>query len=83
MKMLFEAIEAAGSTEYEAVIEAARALDKPTGSYETGYGLQFDDTMQNVLALPVIAQWQSGEVKAVFPVEAAAEGIDVVNLPRA
>lgn len=83
MKILFEAIEAAGSLEYAAILEAAATIDKPIGSYETGYGVQFDETMQNVLALPVVAQWQGGTVKAVFPAEAASQGVSVVNLPRA
>jgi branched-chain amino acid transport system substrate-binding protein len=38
--------------------------------------------MQNVRALPVIAQWQAGQVKAVYPPEAASDGIAIVNLPR-
>lgn len=81
MKILFEAIAAAGSTDYAAVVAAAATLDKPFGTYETGYGVKFNATMQNTRALPVIAQWQSGKVKAVYPAEAA--GGDVVNLPRA
>lgn len=80
-KILFEAVEAAGSVEFEAVAEAARAMDRPFGSYETGYGAKFDETMQNTRAVPIIAQWQSGEVKAVFPPEAASS--EVLNLPRA
>ncbi|WP_176247433.1 ABC transporter substrate-binding protein [Mesorhizobium australicum] len=83
MKILFESIEAAKSTKFDAIIEAAKTLDQPAGSYETGYGVKFDDTMQNVRALPVIAQWQGGAVKAIYPVEAAAEGTSIVNLPRA
>ena len=82
MKILFEAIAAAGSTDYAAVIEAAKTLDKPANTYEAGYGVKFDDTMQNVRALPVIAQWQSGKVMPVYPAEAAAAGTAIVNLPR-
>ncbi len=82
MRILFEAIQAAGSTDYEKVIKAAAALDRPAGTYETGYGVKFDSTMQNIRALPVIAQWQSGQVKAIYPAEAAAEGGTVTNLPR-
>ncbi len=82
MQILLEAIESAGSTDYADVIEAAAAMDKPEGSYATGAGVKFDDTMQNIRAFPVIAQWQGGTVKAVFPAEAVADGVDVVNLPR-
>lgn len=82
LKILFEAIEAAGSTDYAAVIEAARKIDKPMNTYEAGYGVKFDANMQNVRALPVIAQWQSGKVTPVYPAEAAAAGTGIVNLPR-
>jgi branched-chain amino acid transport system substrate-binding protein len=64
------------------VVRAAKGLDKPIGSYETGYGVRFDDKMQNTRALPVIAQWQSGAVKAVYPAEAVAEGVSLVGLQR-
>jgi branched-chain amino acid transport system substrate-binding protein len=82
MKVLFEAIAAARSVDPEAVVRAARAMDKPIGSYETGYGVRFDDKMQNTRALPVIAQWQSGTVKAVFPAQAVADGVALVDLQR-
>ncbi len=82
LKILFEAIAAAGSVDYEKVIAAAAKLDRPVGTYETGYGVKFDDKMQNTRALPIIAQWQGGAVKAVFPANAAAEGVKIVNLPR-
>ena len=81
-KILFEAIKTAGSTEFENVIKAAAAMDKPLGSYETGYGVKFDAKMQNTRALPVVAQWQGGQVKAVYPTEAAPEGVSIVNVPR-
>jgi branched-chain amino acid transport system substrate-binding protein len=82
MKILLEAIAAAKSTEYEQVVKAAAAMDKPLGSYETGYGVKFDQTMQNTRALPVIAQWQDGKVLAVFPTAAAAPGVQVKALQR-
>lgn len=80
--LLFEAIQAAGSTEFEAVMTAAKAIDRPEGSSLTGYGVKFDDTMQNLRALPVIAQWQGGQMKAIFPTSAVADGVALVNLPR-
>lgn len=82
MKMLLEAITAAGSTDYEKVIAAAARMDKPLGSYETGYGVKFDKTMQNTRALPLIAQWQDGQVKAVYPKEALAAGVTLFDLGR-
>ena len=83
MKILFEAIAMAGTTDYEPVMKAAAAMDKPAGSYETGYGVKFDAKMQNTRALPLIAQWQGGSVKAVYPANAASAGVAIVNLPRA
>lgn len=82
MKILLEAVTAAKSTEYEKVIAAAAKMDKQFGSYETGYGVKFDDTMQNVRALPLIAQWQDGQVRAVFPQEALAPGVILFDLAR-
>lgn len=82
MRVLLEALAAAGSTEYEKVIAAAAKMDKPFGSYETGYGVKFDKTMQNVRALPLIAQWQDGKVRAVYPAEAVAAGTQVSSLAR-
>lgn len=83
IRILFEAIKAAGSTDYEKVIKAAAAIDRPVGTSESGYGVKFDAKMQNTRAFPLIAQWQGGVVKAVFPKEAVSEGVVVVNLPRA
>ena len=82
MRVLLECIAAAGSTEYEKVIAAAAKMDKPFGTYETGYGLKFDKTMQNVRALPLIAQWQAGKVVAVYPAEAVAAGSEMLSLAR-
>ena len=73
LKIMAEAIEAAGSAEPEAVIAAAKAMDKPLNSYETGFGAKFDDNAQNVLTPPTVVQWQNGKVVTVFPVEAAGE----------
>lgn len=82
MSILFEAIAAAESLDYEAILAAAREMDKPERSYETGYGVKFSDTMQNTRALPVVAQWQGGAVRAIYPPEAMSEGVAIVNLPR-
>jgi branched-chain amino acid transport system substrate-binding protein len=82
LKILFEAITDAKSTDYEKVIAAAAKMDKPLGTYETGYGVKFDSHMQNTRALPIIAQWQDGQVKAVFPKEALSPGISLIDLGR-
>ena len=82
MRMLLEAVAAAGSTDYEKVLAAAAKMDKPLGSYETGYGVKFDAKMQNVRALPLIAQWQAGQVIAVYPPEAVSPGSKLDELAR-
>jgi branched-chain amino acid transport system substrate-binding protein len=82
LKILIETIAAAKSTEYEKVIAAAAKMDKPFGTYETGYGVKYDETMQNARALPVIAQWQGGDVRAVYPKEALAPGVTMIDLGR-
>jgi branched-chain amino acid transport system substrate-binding protein len=81
-RILFEAIEAAGSTGVEAVRTAAAAMDKPFNSYPTGYGVKFDESFQNTRALPTVAQWQNGKVVTVFPTEAVAQGTGLVGLAR-
>lgn len=80
--VLFEAIEAAGSTEVEAVREAAAAMDQPASSYATGFGVKFDENFQNTRAAPTVAQWQDGVVTTVYPVEAVPEGTGLVGLAR-
>ena len=82
MKILLATIADAKSTEYEKVIAAAAKMEKPFGTYETGYGVKFDSTMQNTRALPLIAQWQDGQVRAVFPKEALAQGVTLIDLAR-
>ena len=83
LRILFQAIEAAhGSTKYEDVLAAAKAMDVPVGSYETGYGVKFDDHMQNTRAVPIISQWQDGKIVVVYPVAAALPGTTLHPLGR-
>jgi branched-chain amino acid transport system substrate-binding protein len=81
-KILFKAIQAAGSTDIDQVRAAASKMDEPTMTYETGFGVKFDDKMQNTRALPVAAQWQGGKMVTVFPLEAAPAGGKLVSLAR-
>ncbi|HUN46923.1 MAG TPA: ABC transporter substrate-binding protein [Stellaceae bacterium] len=82
LKILLEAVAAAGSTDMAKVRAAAAKMDKPVSSYATGYGVKFDETFQNTRAAPTVKQWQGGKVVTVFPTAAAAEGTKLVNLPR-
>ena len=82
MKILLEAVEAAGSTDMEKVRAAAAKMDKPPNSYPAGFGVKFDDKFQNTRALPTVIQWQSGKQATVFPPEARATIVALKNTPR-
>jgi branched-chain amino acid transport system substrate-binding protein len=82
MRMLLDAVQAAGSTEPAKVRAAAAGMDKPVGSYPTGFGAKFDDKFQNTRAYPTVIQWQSGKQVTVFPNEARAQGVALKNTPR-
>lgn len=73
LKTMAEAVNAAGSAEPEAVRAALATLDKPESSYETGFGVLFDENAQNVRAFPTVIQWQEGRQVTVYPVSAAGE----------
>jgi branched-chain amino acid transport system substrate-binding protein len=81
-KIMLETIAAAGSTDMDKVRAAAARMDKPAGTYATGFGVKFDDKMQNLRANPAIVQWQGGKLVTVFPKEAVQAGVKLVNLPR-
>jgi branched-chain amino acid transport system substrate-binding protein len=61
---------------------AAAAMDKPLGSYPTGFGARFDDKFQNTRAQPVVIQWQAAKQVTVFPVEARRTVVVLRNVPR-
>jgi branched-chain amino acid transport system substrate-binding protein len=67
----------------ETLRAAAAATDKPLKTYTNGYGVKFDDKMQNQRAIPNMVQWQGGKTVTVFPTEAAMAGTTLVNIPRA
>lgn len=69
--MFFDAIQAAGSMEPAKIREAVLALDKPMGSYPTGWGAKFDNNGQNTRGLPSVMQWLDGKLTTVFPPDAA------------
>ena len=82
MHVLLDAIQAAGSTDVAKLRAAAAAMDKPFSSTASGFGVKFDDKMQNVRAYPTVIQWQSGKQVTVFPNEAKPTSVSVKNLPR-
>ena len=82
LHILFEAIKAAGSIDLEKVRAAAAKMDKPEGSYPTGFGAKFDKNFQNVRATLTTTQWQSGKMVTVFPKNAVVPGVTLKNLAR-
>ena len=82
MRVLLDTIAAAGSTEMTKVRAAAVAMDVPLSTYPTGWGVKFDDKMQNVRAYPTVIQWQGGKQVTVFPEAARPATVKIVNLPR-
>ena len=82
LQMLFEAIKAAGSIDVEKIRAAAAKMDKPAGSYATGFGVKFDKNFQNQRASPTTAQWQSGKMVVVYPKNAAPAGVTLKSLAR-
>lgn len=81
-QVMFDAIQAAGSAEFEKVRAAAAAMDKPLGAYANGFGVKFDSQMQNTRAKPIVGQWQDGSVVTVYPDAAAAVGGKLVSMAR-
>lgn len=82
LKMLFDAVQTAGSLDTKKVHDAAMKMDKPLRTYPGGYGVKFDEKGQNTRALPVVVQWQSGVPVTVFPKEAVGDGAALKNFPR-
>ena len=82
LQILFDTIKAAGSIDLEKMRAAAAKLDKPEGTYATGFGVKFDKNFQNLRASPNTAQWQSGKMVTVFPKQAVSAGVTLRNLAR-
>ena len=82
MQILFDVIRAANSVEVEKVRAAAAKMDKPVGSYSTGWGVKFDSNFQNERAFMNTQQWQSGKTVTVFPKNAVALGSTLKGLAR-
>ena len=82
MQILFEAIRAAGSVDAEKVRVAAAKMDKPIGSYPSGWGVKFDKNFTNTRAFMTVVQWQSGKLVTVFPKNAVNPGAALKPLGR-
>ena len=82
MRILLEAVDAAGAVDVEKVRAAAAKMDKPLNSYPSGFGVKFDDKFQNQRAIFTVIQWQGGKQVTVFPPEARGAGVALKNTPR-
>ena len=82
LQILFDTIKAAGSIDLEKMRAAAAKLDKPEGTYATGFGVKFDKNFQNLRASPNTGQWQSGKMVTVFPKQAVPAGVTLRSLAR-
>jgi branched-chain amino acid transport system substrate-binding protein len=79
--ILFEAIQAAGSTDADKVQAAVAKMDKPASSYPSGFGAKFEKS-QNVRSYFTAAQWQGGKMVTVYPKTAMPPGATIKNLTR-
>jgi len=79
MKIMAETVNKAGSADPAAVAEALPKMEKPEGTYETGFGVDFNDNKQNVRAHPTVIQWQGGNQVTVFP-DVAAQGSQMLGI---
>ena len=72
--VLADAINRAGSTDEEKIRQALVATDIPGNQTIMPWkGIKFDDTGQNVEALPVIQQIKDGKYHTIYPFDVASE----------
>lgn len=75
-------IEVAGGTDdYQAMIDAANAIDIPEGSLPTGAGVKFDENGQNQRAILAAMQWQDGKLVTIYPEYIASGEPIMIPLP--
>ncbi|MGH2945825.1 MAG: ABC transporter substrate-binding protein [Solirubrobacteraceae bacterium] len=72
---LADALAAAGTDDPDALVEAAKGLDQPVGSYPDGCGLKLTNTGRNTRCGAAGFQWQEGELVTVYPEQFAEEEI--------
>jgi branched-chain amino acid transport system substrate-binding protein len=72
-KIMAEAVNKAGSADPAAVTAVLPEFDLPIGTFETGFGVEFDANKQNLRAHPTVIQWQGGKQITVFPALAAGD----------
>jgi len=81
--LLWRVMEAAGSSDPEAIRTASVALDKSDGFLPIGWGVKFagpnePNGGQNVRVDWFVEQWQNGKLNTIWPKQAMAQGIKVI-----
>jgi branched-chain amino acid transport system substrate-binding protein len=76
-RIIFDALDKAGSMDKDAIRKAVMNIDVPTGTTPTGWGVKFGEDGQNQRATVFLMQWQNGELVTVFPPEAAVAKMKV------
>ena len=83
MQILFKAIEATkGDMSPTALMQAAKAMDFPMGTFTSGYGVKFDEKMQNTRGEAVTYQWQGDVTTVVWPDAAKLATTELKKLAR-
>lgn len=70
--VLPKAISAYGNADALSVWNAAHQVTAPFGGSPMGFGMKFTDAGENASAESVIMQWQSGQLKVVWPKDLAS-----------
>lgn len=74
-RLFLEALGRAGSFDKDKVREAVRATDIDRTRTSNGWGARFDESGQNLLGFPVLAQWLGGVLQTVAPADAAISSL--------
>jgi branched-chain amino acid transport system substrate-binding protein len=62
-----------GSMDADKVRKAALSLDIKSGTTPTGWGVKYGEDGQNSRAVPLVTQWQGGELVTVWPKDASVK----------
>lgn len=65
--ILLDAMQRAGSMDRERIRAAVLDVDLPIANAPLGWPARFDETGQNIRALPVLSQWQGGRLVPIHP----------------
>jgi len=80
--ILADAINRAGSTNPDAIRKALQNTNTPAEELILPWeGVRFDESGQNILATPIMTQWQDGEMRTVWPFNVKAAEF-IYPIPR-